>query len=95
LLVVEDELEVVFVEPVPVAVARVVAAVVVDALVDVDEELVVEVSIRMPPVEEVELVPVFEEVVGVELDETLELLSPELELPPEDLMLCQLPLSSL
>jgi hypothetical protein len=92
LLVVVAELEVVF-EPVeePVAVVRVVALVA--ALVDVDEELLVDVSIRIPPVEVEELVLVFEAM----LVEALELLlSPELELPlpPSDLMLCQLPLSS-
>jgi hypothetical protein len=92
LLVVVAELEVVF-EPVeePVAVVRVVALVA--ALVDVDEELLVDVSIRIPPVEVEELVLVFEAML-VEAPELL--LSPELELPlpPSDLMLCQLPLSS-
>ena len=93
MLVVVAELEVVF-EPVeePVAVVAVVMVVALVALVGVDEALV-DVSIRIPPVEVEELVLVFEAV----LVEALELLLPpelELPLPPSDLMLCQLPLSS-
>jgi len=82
-----------------VAVEEVVAVVSVVALVaalvdtdDVDEE-VLEVSIRIPPVEVDGPVLVLE-VGEVELDETLELPDPELEPPLAPLMLCQLPLSS-
>jgi len=87
LLVVVAELEVVF-EPVEEVVAVVMVVV---AWVDVDEEVLADVSWRIPPEEVEELVLVFEPV----LVEALELL-PELELPspPSDLMLCQLPLSS-
>jgi len=87
LLVVVAELEVVF-EPVEEVVAVVMVVV---AWVDVDEEVLADVSWRIPPEEAEELVLVFEPV----LVEALELL-PELELPspPSDLMLCQLPLSS-
>jgi len=86
LLVVVAELEVVF-EPVEEVVAVVMVVALVVAWVDVDEEVLVDVSLRIPPVE-VELVLVFE---ALEL-----LLLPELELPspPSDLMLCQLPVSS-
>ncbi len=85
MLVVVAELEVIY-EPVVMVVALLVVA-----WVDMDEEVLVEVSMRIPPEEVEEVMLILEVVVPVV---ALKLPSPKLKLLPVDSMLCQLPLSA-